>query len=521
MKSDREHITGNGIFYTPEAVADALAAGLVERLPSIGPKILDPSCGNGALLDAAKHAIDTGWSRKIRQRCRFVGRDLFRPESWPVDSRGRFEAGNFFDMPESAEYDGIIMNPPYIQYGRIDNDTRDRLYERFGKSLCLSRGMDLWAYFVLKALHHLKQGAAVAAAIPWSFIEAKFAVGLRHHLAQTFGDISVRVLRDRHFDDTEKRVVLVWLSSFGSSASSARLAFSGTVQEKPQYHTLSIDEWAKSSHLGTIGVKSQDALQLFRKAGFKRLGDLASVTIGVVTGANAFFISPLDDARRLGFSDASSTPIYTHVNQLRGLVASEVPEGVLLRFKRMTKARLDYIKRGKKQKIDNASHCRRRETSGRRWYDVDVGTVPDAIFTYRVSTVPFLVLNPNGFQCTNTLHKVKFKGDLTENQRKWIQVSLLSQVGQLSIEAGARHYGNGILKVEPYLLKDALVLPSRRPIAAAKYEEISRLLANCRKEEAVIRATEIVRGNCRQIGNGAWRDVKQALQALRLRRNGV
>ena len=42
---------------------------------------------------------------------------------------------------------------------------------------------------------------------------------------------------------------------------------------------------------------------------------------------------------------------------------------------------------------------------------------------------------------------------------KWIQLSMLSSISQLSIEISSRTYGSGVLKIEPSAAKKILVFP--------------------------------------------------------------
>src|SRR4051812_37358889 len=49
----RHVIRRNGVFFTPDAIADALAGGI--RI-ALGDWVLDPACGNGVLLRAVRNA---------------------------------------------------------------------------------------------------------------------------------------------------------------------------------------------------------------------------------------------------------------------------------------------------------------------------------------------------------------------------------------------------------------------------------------------------------------------------------
>jgi hypothetical protein len=412
------------------------------------------------------------------------------------------------------------MNPPYVQYGSIDGEERERLHREYAEKTKLSRMLDLWAYFLLKSLRHLKPEGRVAAVVPWSLLEAQYSSALRHVLAESFRSIRVLVLRDRHFDSTAKRVLLLWLKGFGHRAEQVELAFSGTVEEKHTFHSATSEEWEAPGILGCHGLRTTPVLKDLEDAGFRPLREFADVKIGVVTGANSFFIMPVDEAAAMGFSRASRTPIVTHVKELQGLKYDHIPKKVLLRFKRLTAKRKAHVEWGAAREIDELTHCSRRTAAGKPWYDVDPGPVPDAFFTDRVSRIPFLVLNPRRYQCTNSLHKVHFRSRMSASARKWVQLSLLSDAGQLSLETGARHYGSGALKVEPSLLKEVLVYAPSEAVPSEAYARVSRAIADGDKERASEEATKMLR-KASGLKSVFWRELAETLRQVRHRRNGV
>jgi len=62
---------------------------------------------------------------------------------------------------------------------------------------------------------------------------------------------------------------------------------------------------------------------------------------------------------------------------------------------------------------------------------------------------PRIILNSAEAVCTNSIHRIYFKEDLSETMRKAIILSLWSTYGQISAEIEGRTYGSGVLKLEP------------------------------------------------------------------------
>jgi tRNA1(Val) A37 N6-methylase TrmN6 len=500
------HVRTNGIFYTPEPVAALLAEGC----PG-GPcqNVCDPACGEGALLWGV-------YQRYAPNPVRLAGYDLFRPKIGELPPAASFVQTDFLECACNEQFDVIVTNPPYIQNGRIETVKRETYFERYAKPFGMGRTVDLWVYFLTKASLHLHRGGMLAAILPWSLLEADFAIAVRHWMSENFRSISVLMLKHAHFEDTVKRVLLIWLKGYGEACRSIEVAFSDCATDQHKYQHVEKTRWLSDRQLTFAALDTKELLEQLVANGFVPFGTVGDVVIGVVTGANKFFILPERHALRCGFPEKATVPIVTRVDELGGLATQEGIGKRLLQFNRATKLREAYIARGLALGVDKRSHCQRRSNGNGGWYKIDPGRTPDAFFTYRVSEIPYLSLNPKGFQCTNSLHKVNFKR-LCQIEKKWVQLSLLSAFGQLSLELVARHYGNGIMKVEPGALRKVGVFKCKKKVAAKEYIGISNMIQAGNKKEAVARATELVAAAA-GISDELTQRVEAALRRVRERR---
>ncbi len=104
---------------------------------------------------------------------------------------------------------------------------------------------------------------------------------------------------------------------------------------------------------------------------------------------------------------------------------------------------------------------------------------------------PYLLRNVNRIQCTNSIHRIYFK-KLSATEKKWIQISLLSVAGQLSLEAYSKTYGRGILKIEPSSLKRTLVLKKSDKTINTIFSEVERMLLENDRIGAMRIATDFI-----------------------------
>jgi hypothetical protein len=189
----------------------------------------------------------------------------------------------------------------------------------------------------------------------------------------------------------------------------------------------------------------------------KKLGDLATILIGIVTGANHFFVMNRTRARQAKIPFVSLSLILSKFRFAPSLILSE--SDMLIAYKDdqncllisrpcLGRAALSvrrYFDAFPKALIDTNATFSKRGV----WHEPDDGKIPDAFLPYMNHLGPRLVLNSALVNSTNTIHRVYFDPLTTPIQRKLVTISMLSSFSQLSAEIEGRTYGSGVLKHEP------------------------------------------------------------------------
>ncbi|MFI5251457.1 MAG: Eco57I restriction-modification methylase domain-containing protein [Bacteroidota bacterium] len=502
----------NGVFYTPFDLAQYLAKDLV-RISDI--KVFDPSCGEVALLLAAKHTFVEllGGNDKIQ----LYGCDRVIPKNKVALSQIKFIKSDFLKLESQELFDVIVTNPPFVRYHRISKTKRIE-YHNWSKSVIKTlRPADLWVHFLIKSIFHLQKGGSLGAILPWSFLQADYAIDVRNWLAERFEKIRVQILGKKFFDSAQERVILLWLHNYGSQKSKIEIAFTREIESEPIFQNISIERWSAKKVLSSSN-KSTDIEAIINKYidnhGFRRFKEFGSVSIGVVTGANSFFVLDMSSMDRLGIERSDSIPILTKKSDLRTLsLNGEMLGNRLVQFSRENEQKYsDYLKFGENKGYHLRAHSQNRSP----WYRVKIGKIPDAFICYRTSDIPFVMINNGEYQCTNSIHRINFK-NLNEDEVKWIQVSLLSIQGQLSLEAYSKIYGSGVLKIEPSSLMNSIVRNINKHFPESKYKMLSDLLSRNKNLMAVELATEIV-NNELGVSDHLYSETKLAFEELRDRR---
>ena len=318
-----------GQHYTPRRVAGLLANFAVRNA---GDLVLDPSCGDGRLLEAALE-------RKFALTCNPRARRKLAAQLFGIDRSleaiskaqhicGHAAAVDFFDLQPGSHFpssfDAIIGNPPYIRQelmgdadkvriARTLRAFRDRADEISWPQF--SGRSDIYVFFFAHAINFLRDGGRLAFLTSASWLDSGYGVALREFFVQNFRIVAVvESAVESFFDDASVNTTITVLercldkaSRNGNQVRFARLLEPIGDDSRAlarQIERLSVSETSTSLSARSViqsDLESADgwgrhlrAARVFfsiteRAAGLRRLGELARVRFGVKTGANEFF----------------------------------------------------------------------------------------------------------------------------------------------------------------------------------------------------------------------------------------
>ncbi|WP_422056486.1 HsdM family class I SAM-dependent methyltransferase [Sphingomonas sp.] len=436
-----------GAYYTPDAIADVLAAWVVQTGRE---RLLEPSIGNGALLRASLAAGQKNLTGA--KHLRFVGCDLDNDaisgvRDWLPDEHTLL-LGDFLDFDPSnlGSFDGVISNPPFTRNHALPKVRRDELRRRFA----IKGAAGLWVAFLLHSIRFLANGGRLAAVVPAASIFTTYGRDAIDRICGQFSYVEIRKIVDKPLwsSHAEERGVIVLAKGYRWGSC-----------QRPE-----TSRWLASGDRVADVYHSNPAC--FRDALEESvpLGSLATLSIGAVTGANKTFLLTeeervaaeiaTEDLRLVAARSRHITGLQISTDQLRDLALAGEKTWLLTprdisKERAGVRARLATIPAEKRRTV---VWLNKRSP----WWAVDIGSGCDAIFTYMNDRGPRIVLADEGVLCTNTLHQMRFGPKTTLTQRMIVSLSMISSFGQLAAERVGRAYGGGLLKFE---LTDARRLP--------------------------------------------------------------
>jgi adenine-specific DNA-methyltransferase len=315
----------------------------------------------------------------------------------------------------------------------------------------------------------------MAFVVPAEIGHAPYAVPLLEYVSANFNLVQVVAIRSKIFNDLSEDCWLLYAEGFGGKTDKIRLSPLASFDYASAPPNVGIDvtlrEWKRWNcrlRPFLMPTASRDVYRAIADGpDSARLGSVARVGIGYVTGANDFFHLRPSLAYKLGIPDEMLRPSVRNGRALdsesitlstvkRWLLADEPVLLLRLQNGDNLPAPVErYLGTPSARDAMGSYKCRSRDP----WYVVPSVTVPDAFLSYMSGNGASLVANRAKCVCTNSVHAVHLTGELSlsESQRRW-----KDPIAKLSCEVEGHPLGGGMLKLEP---REAarLVLANRSP----------------------------------------------------------
>lgn len=506
-----------GAYYTDEQIA----AFLVRWAIRTGAEtVLDPSFGGGVFLGAAcRRLVELGgMSRQVfgveLDAATHQSVSALLQETQSVDP-GNLLLSNFFEIAPSngLAVDAVVGNPPFIRYQRfVGEDRKLALGRARAQNVRLSELSSSWAPFLVHSTAMLKPGGRLAMVVPTEIAYTAYSLPLLRHLAASFECVTFLTFRRKLFPDLNEDTLLVLADGKGAAGGGFRLRDLESAAELAGLFDDDSEAIAQLQELNTHAISDGSARlveyyvskrarslysELKQHPAIRRLGDLADVGIGYVTGANDFFHVSPEEVREWSIPRPYLRPAVRRGRSLSGLRLTQSDwksglggkaTGYLLAIEpdaEITGGLKAYLEYGEAKGVPNGYKCRTRTP----WHSVPHVYKPDAFLSVMSGDRPRLVANDAGVVAPNSLHILRAHpaAGLTGDAIASLWQTSLSR---LSVEIEGHSLGGGMLKLEPTEAERVLVACPSRAIARATdlVEEFDRLVRSGHLREAEERA---------------------------------
>lgn len=500
-----------GRFDTPRPLAQAITDWAVKDRSDL---VLEPSAGGGAIVQSIASRLKELGANQVGNQivaCDVDPRALAETAHCLEGNLPSLVLGNFLELDEMRVggqlFDAVVGNPPYVRLHTMDFAARKAARRCLPEGELLGAKASLWAYFPIHAFKFIKEGGRMAWILPETLLHSDYGKQLLRWSAKNFARCIAVSLRERCFEGAgaKERVVILLLEGAGKSAvrEIEMVEYDNAIDCIAALSSMALKNNDQLPQLNghavphLISTEAADAAATLEECdGFVRLGDLADIRIGVVTGDNRFFVLSEEQRASAKLRRHHFQPVVSKFADLGPGLEFEQPaighnqNEQALRVLLLCPSPVStdknlaaHLSTYSKESIKANRTMQKRV----HWQCPALGQIPDAFLRSMGKAGPRLVLNRGSSYCTNTIHSLFFKEGITKAKQQAICLAMHSTYTQLSAEFEGRQYGSGVLKLEPSEAK-RLTVPGDPAVLGAleKQWKVLSKKATCDGWESIV-----------------------------------
>jgi len=470
FKSNQSEQKLRGGYYTPQDIADYVTNWVLKGNPK---DILEPSCGDGAFFESLHN-------NKCKKTLKIHGCELFESEVKKSKKRCKdygfknatITEGDFLSWAENKVksheelYDGVIGNPPFIRYQFLENGFQQHAENIFNHlDLKFTKHTNSWVPFILSAVSMLKAGGRLGMVIPSEIIHVMHAQSLREYLMDKCSKVLIIDPQEIWFEDTLQGAVIIFAEKKKQAGRKTKVVSIEHVKgldfleknSETLFKTANYVDAQSLSGKWTKAILNQDERNLLDKIISKKnvslFDDIANVEVGIVTGANDFFLVTDETVKKYNLKKYTQ-PMFGKSVHCKGVIygktqhkenkKSGYPTNFLYIkdvFNKLPASVQKYIKHGEEQDLHKRYKCRIREP----WYSVPSVFSSNLGMLKRAHDTPRLIFNELNAYTTDTAYRVT----TDKIDPKYLAYLFLNPLTAVFAELEGRYYGGGVLELVP------------------------------------------------------------------------
>lgn len=491
FKIDETPTKLRGGYYTDPDIATFL----LKWVLNIHPKsILEPSCGDGVFLRGLSELSTNGLKSikafeiepveagKAKQSA-----SEFKKVEVEIERRD-FLGWSLAKILNPPQFDAVVGNPPFIRYQYLDSGLQnisEQIFKVF--HLPFTKHTNAWVPFVISSLALLRPGGRLAMVVPAELLHVLHAESLRAYLTQVCSRVLIFDPQEIWFEGTLQGAILLMAEKKNDPEEHFKGVSIIATKSKDFLSENPEDYFEKAKYTNGETVKGKWMLALLtsaerdvlRKAkansGVYSFDDIAEVAVGIVTGANKFFLVSDEIVKQYSLKKWAY-PMFGKSEHVPGVIFDDsaiernrklgLPTNFIWfsdeKLSELPEPVKNYIHLGEMQNIHKRYKCRIREP----WYSVPSVYATSLGMLKRSHDFPRLVFNKAQAYTTDTTYRVKYK----KFNEATLVGSFINSITALSAEVEGRHYGGGVLELVPSEIRKLLV-----PIQKFDQKELYKL----------------------------------------------
>ncbi len=363
--------------------------------------------------------------------------------------------GSFFDLPITEKFDLIIQNPPYVRQELLIEGANSKDSIRYNVSSPLSTipsQSNLYIYFLLKSILHLKEGGIMVAVIYDSWLYSSFGKFLKESFLKLGRLESIYHFKKSAFDNVEIGATVIKFVKDNNHKKSISYFPLNDLNDLRTYNGLNAHcIKLKQQELLTYSFNNQSKIN-YKSNLFKELKTIVSQPIQRGTSAvvNSHFIFSKNELPEL-------KPIIKDVSQIKTYTVKKENAYILAVNGSISNETKQYLESVKNEILKTPTQkfiaVKRDIETKRDWYKINLKATGNFIFNYYLRNNIDFIYNPNKFLSSDNFYILNIKDNALANF-----AILNSSFTRLNTLSNSRSQGNGLRKIQLYEFKEVKVI---------------------------------------------------------------
>lgn len=390
--------------------------------------------------------------------------------------------GSFFDFPITEKFDQIVQNPPYVRQELLIEGANSKDSIRYNVSSLLSTipsQSNLYIYFLLKSILHLKEGGVMVAVIYDSWLYSSFGKFLKESFLKLGRLESIYHFKKSAFDNVEVGATVIRFVKDNNHKKSISYIPLNDLNDLRTYNGLNANcIKLKQQELLTYSFNNQSQIN-YKSSLFKELKTIVSQPIQRGTSAvvNSHFIFSKNELPEL-------KPIIKDVSRIKTYTVNEENAYILAVNGSISNETKQYLESVKNEILKTPTQkfiaVKRDIETKRDWYKINLKATGNFIFNYYLRNNIDFIYNPNKFLSSDNFYILNIKNNELANF-----AILNSSFTRLNTLSNSRSQGNGLRKIQLYEFKEVKVIDVNKlsELTIKKLELLGKELMNVSRYE--------------------------------------
>lgn len=362
--------------------------------------------------------------------------------------------GSFFDFPVSEKFDLVIQNPPYVRQELLTDGANSKESIRYNVSSLLSTipsQSNLYIYFLLKSILHLKNGGVMIAVIYDSWLYSSFGKFLKESFLKLGRLENIYHFKKSAFDNVEIGATVIKFVKDKNHKKSISYYSLNDLNDLRTYNGLNVNcIKLKQQELLTYSFNNHSIIN-FKSSLFRELKSIVSQPIQRGTSAvvNNHFIFSKNELPEL-------KPIVKDVSQIKTYTVNKENAYILAINGSISNETKKYLESVKNEILKTPAQkfvaVKRDIGTKRDWYKINLKATGNFIFNYYLRNNIDFIYNPNKFLSSDNFYILNIKDNELANL-----AILNSSFTRLNTLSNSRSQGNGLRKIQLYEFKEVKV----------------------------------------------------------------